>query len=175
MNKIIRIFVLLFAVTLSLTATSCDKFDSFPLNIPFSFEFNVTGSNGTYDSGTYCFDVESQTYRDYQNKIKKITFLEASYRTKSVSSASLEVTLKVQVINTNTQTILINYTLPNFKPGNYISSPLVLSFDGAQVQALNEYLVSNKCLRAIIDHIGINGTQSVSGSVDLVLEAETEL
>ena len=36
MKNIIKAFVLVFAVALSIVSNSCDKFDTFPLNIPFS-------------------------------------------------------------------------------------------------------------------------------------------
>jgi len=175
MNKIIKAFFLVFAVTLSFVNTSCDKFDTLPLNIPFSFNFSATAINSQYDSGNYCFDVNSEIYRDYENKIKKITFVEAAYRTKTISDPSIQGTLNIRVLNSNTQAILINYAIQNFKPGDYISTPFVLPFDQTQIQALNSYLDSNRCLRAIITLTGIPLTQSITGAVDIVLEAETEL
>ena len=175
MKNIIKSFVVILAVTLSIANISCDKFDTLPLNIPFSFNFSASGSNTQYNSGNYCFDVNSETFKDNQDKIKKITFIEAAYRTKTISDPALQVTLNIRVLNSLTDTDLINFSIQNFKPGDYISKPLVLTFDQTQVQALNTYLVSNKCLRAIITHTGNFGSQSITGAVDMVLEAETEL
>ena len=42
MNKIIKACVVLFAVALSFVSNSCDKFDTLPLNVPFSIKcFNA--------------------------------------------------------------------------------------------------------------------------------------
>lgn len=175
MKKMIKSFVTVFVITFAFANISCDKFDTLPLNIPFSFNFSASGSNSQYDSGNYCFDVNSETFKENQDKIKKITFIEAAYRTKTISDPALQVTLNIRVLNSVTNTELINFSIQNFKPGDYTTKPLVLTFDQTQVQALNAYLVSNKCLRAIITHTGNFGSQSITGSVDMVLEAETEL
>ena len=45
MNKIIKAFVVVFAVALSFVSNSCDEFDTLPLNIPFSITVVTQGSN----------------------------------------------------------------------------------------------------------------------------------
>ena len=177
MNKIIRTFVIVFAVSLSFISTSCDEFDSIPLNIPVSFDFTATGNNPVYDSGTYCLDDSSSTYSKYADDIETLTYVEAAYRTKSSSSSTLSVTLNVRVINTNTQAAIIDFTLPNFKPSDYISAPLVLAFNQTQIQALNTYLAdkNNRCFRAVITHGGMPAGQTVVGAVDIVFKADINL
>jgi hypothetical protein len=174
MNKIIKACVVLFAVALPFISNSCDKFDTLPLNIPVSFKFIATSGNPTFDSGSYNLD-SSKTYNDYKDDIEKLTFVEAAYRTKSVSSTSISVTLNVQVINALTSIPIINYTLNGFKPSDYISTPLILTFDQTQIQALNNYLVNNKIFRIVVTHSNMASGQTVEGAVDAVFEAEIKL
>ena len=174
MNKIIKACVVLFAVALSFVSNSCDKFDTLPLNVPVSFKFTATSGNPTFNSGNYNLD-SSKTYNDYKDDIEKLTYVEAAYRTKSVSSASISVTLNVQVINAVTSVPIINFTLNGFKPSDYISTPLILAFDQSQIEALNNYLVNNKVFKVIITHSNMTSGQTVEGFVDVVFEAEIKL
>lgn len=174
MKKTIKALVVVFAVELSLLNISCDKFDTLPLNIPVSFKFLATSGSPTFDSGNYNLD-SSKTYLDYKDDIEKLTYIEAAYRTKSVSSTSISVTLNVQLINALTSVPIINFTINNFKPSDYISTPLVLAFDQTQIQALNNYLVNNRVFRLIVTHTNMPSGQTIEGAVDAVFEAEVKL
>jgi len=174
MNKIIKTFVVVFAVALSFVSNSCDKFDTFPLNIPFTIYFTAVGSN-QYDSGNYCLEDSSETFKDYKEEIEKLTYVEAAYRTISITDTSIQVNLNIKVMNVTTNTEIINYSVDNFKPANYGSNPFVLGFDQNEIQNLNSYLVNNQCFRLIVTHNGMSSNQTVEGAVDIVLEAETKL
>jgi len=172
-NTITAIFIIFTAVSFN----ACDEFNTFPINIPISFEFTATGSNSVFNSGQYCLE-QSDVYQDYQDKVQSISYVEAAYRTISISDATVQGTINVQVFNTVTNTIIINFTLSNFRPADYISTPLILNIDQSQINVFNTYLnnlpQNAKCFRVIVTITGISGTQSLNGAVDVVFEAETE-
>jgi len=172
---ILHFFLFLFAAAVSFTFLSCDEFNSFPINVPVTFEFTATGSDSDYDSGIYCLS-ESEVYQDYQDKAESISYMKAQYRTISVSDNSLAGTINIQVLNNSGSTI-ISFTGTNFQPSNYISNPLTITLSQNEIQAFNTYLNSlpedQKCFRVLITVTGISGTQTLNGAVDVVFEVET--
>src|SRR3989304_5761937 len=155
MNKIMKALVVGFAIVLSFFSNSCDKFDTFPLNIPFSVTITTQGSNNpSTSSSQYCLS-QSETYQDYVEDIEKLTFVQAAWRTdsvKNISSGDVEIT--VSIVGGAT---LFHETLTNINPADYQSpnSPFVFSLTDSEIQALNNYLNSylnnpNQCLEAEI-------------------------
>jgi hypothetical protein len=185
MNKIIKAFVVVFAITLSFVNTSCDKFDTFALNVPFSVEVTTGGSSNPTAANpvTYCLS-SSETYSDYAEDIEKLTFIEAAWRTVSVSNiTSGDVTVTVRILG---GAILFQKTLSGINPASYMSpnSPYVLTLTAAEIAALNSYLETYRanpggapCLQASVSAFVTTGTApySLSGVVDMVVEAETKL
>jgi hypothetical protein len=172
-NTITAIFIIFTAVSFN----ACDEFNTFPINIPISFEFTATGSDSQFDSGQYCLE-QSDVYQDYQENVKSLSYIEAAYRTISISDPSVQGTINVQVLNTVTNTVIINFTLSSFRPADYISTPLILNVDQSQIDVFNTYLnslpLNAKCFRVIVTITGVSGTQTLNGAVDAVFEAETE-
>jgi hypothetical protein len=179
MKRIIKAFVVIFAVTLSFVSNSCDKFDTFPLNIPFSVTVVIQGSsNPSAAIAQYCL-TESNTYQDYVEDIEKLTFIQAAWRTDSVKApltGTIEVTVKVVGGAT-----LFQKTLAGTNPADYTTTPFVLPLTAAEIQAMNDYLNSylenpNQCLEASVEVTVTSGTPPyyLRGIVDMVVEAETK-
>src|SRR4030065_2786592 len=98
MNKIIKAFVVVFAIALSFVSNSCDKFDTFPLNIPYSVTIVTQGSNNPSIASSQLCLSESTTYQDYVDDIEKLTFVEAAWRTdsvKNITTGTVKVTVRV--------------------------------------------------------------------------------
>ena len=182
MNKIIKSFVVIFAVVLSFTSTSCDEFSSFPINIPFSITVVTQGSNASIsESTTYCLN-QSETYQDYVDDIEGLTFVEAAWRTDTVKiplTGTIEVTVKIVGGAT-----LFQKTLAGTNPADYKSpnAPYVLTLTDAEIQALNSYLNSylenpNQCLDVSVKATVTAGTPPyyLRGIVDIVVEADTKI
>lgn len=179
MNKIIKAFVVFFAVALSFVSNSCDKFDTFPLNIPFSVTIITQGSNNPSTASSQLCLSESSTYQDYVNDIQKLTFVEAAWRTdsvKNITTGTVKVTVKV-----SGGAVLFQKTLAGTNPSDYVSTPYVLSLSASEIQALNDYLNSylnnpNQCLEASVEATVTSGTipYYLRGIVDIVVEAETK-
>ena len=180
MNKIIKTFVVVFAVALSFVSNSCDKFDTFPLNIPFSVTIVTQGSNNPSIASSQLCLSESTTYQDYVDDIEKLTFVEAAWRTdsvKNITTGTVKVTVKIVGGAT-----LFQKTLAGTNPSDYISTPYVLSLSATEIQALNDYLNTyldnpNQCLEASVEATVTSGTipYYLRGIVDIVVEAETKL
>ncbi|MGE5811795.1 MAG: hypothetical protein ACM339_09850 [Ignavibacteria bacterium] len=173
---ILHLFLFFFAAAASFTILSCDEFNTFPINIPITFEFTVTGSDSDYDSGIYCLS-ESEAYQEYRENAESITYLKAQYRTISISDNSVEGTINIRVLNSS-GTAIIDFTETNFAPADYISSAFTITLEQNEIQAFNTYLNSlpddQKCFRVVIAVTGINGTQTLNGAVDVVFEVETK-
>lgn len=182
MNKIIKSFVVIFAVVLSFTSTSCDEFSSFPINIPFSITVVTQGSNASIsESTTYCLN-QSETYQDYVDDIEGLTFVEAAWRTDSVKNITKgDITVKVEV---DGGAVLFQKTLTDINPSVYQSpnAPFILSLTDSEILALNNYFNAylenpNQCLKTTITAVVETGTPPyyLRGIVDIVVEADTKI
>jgi hypothetical protein len=179
-----KIKSLIIAISISVLAlftfSACDKFESFPINIPISVEVFASGSSSTItETKSFCLDADSPIYQDYQDKIQSLTFLQAAYRTLAVSSANLQGNIRVK-LETQAGLPLFDVVISNVKPSDYINNPLVLNLTQAQIQAINAYIsiLSNKCFRATVSVENISGATapySLTGVVDVVMEADTKL
>ena len=172
--KTIKYLLPFFISLIFLQINGCDEINSIPLNIPVTITFdNKTGSDVTFDSGVYCLDSESDTYKEYQDKINSITFLQAAYRTTSNSNPDFQADIIATIKNGSGQ-ILATFQLSNIKPENYIKTPLILQLNQAGIQAINSALTVSKCFQVTVQLIGTT-TTTISGAVDIVFEADTKL
>jgi hypothetical protein len=173
---ILHLFLFLFAAAASFTILSCDEFNTFPINIPVTFEFTASGSDPEYNSGIYCLS-GSEAYQEYQDNAESITYLKAQYRTISISDNSVQGTINIKVLDSSGDAI-INFTETNFAPADYISDAYPITIAQNEIQAFNTYLNSlpddQKCFRVLITVTGINGTQTLNGAVDVVFEVVTK-
>ncbi len=180
---IIRISTSLVLLFLMLTWNGCDKFNSLPLNIPFTIPVHVEGSAATLsDSESYCLSTDSQTYNDYRDKINSLHFVEAAYRTTNVIPADLSGNVNVS-LQDGDGNVLFSYDIPGAAPADYMSpnSPYILQLDQGQIDFINTYLNSllsqGACFTATITVSNISGQApyTIDGAVDMVIEADTEL
>ena len=185
MNKIIKVFVVVFAVTLSFISNSCSELDTIPINIPFSITVVTQGSNNpSIASARYCLN-ESSTFDDNFSNIEKLTFIEAAWRTDSVkfiTDGDIEITVRIE----GGATTIFQDTLKNINPDDYKSPnpPFVLSLSSTEIQNLNNYLNAylknpNQCLEAVVkatikSPLPVT-TVYLRGIVDMVVEAETKI
>lgn len=175
MKKIINIIPLTLLLFTFAFIGGCDKFESLPLNIPLRLEFSIdNGNGGTFNSGVYCLDTESEAYQDNYEKIKNLSYVKASL---NVTEADPNLTVDLNLtINQGDGTPIFTFNIPNFKPSDYKDKAYEIELEQAQIIALNTYFenLDNKCFEAILTVEGYNG-EVVSGYLDVVLEAETEL
>jgi len=174
MNKI-KYIILFFIGFLFFQLNGCNELNSIPLNIPFTVTFtDKTGSDITFDSGVQCLSSESDTYQEYRDKIHSLTFLQAAYRTTSNSNPGVEGNISATIYNGSGQ-VLGNYQINNVKPEDYKTDPLILQLGQAEIQAINSALANSTCLQAVVKITSLNGTTTISGAVDMVFQADTEL
>lgn len=180
MNKILKLAITLIVVVIVFTNISCKKFDTLPLNIPFSIGVTIEGSNNPSVSNTpYCLS-ESETYDEYRDRIKKLVYIEAAWRTDSVrniSSATISITIKI-----SGGAVLFQRELPSTNPSVFKSTPYILKLTSEEIQKLNSYLYtylknSTPCLESSVEVTIAGGLPPyyLKGYIDLVVEAETEL
>ena len=172
-----------FLLFLMLTWNGCDQFNTLPLNIPFTMKVAVEGSEQTLSNSTnFCLSTDSQTYDDYKDKIKSLHFIEAAFRTLSVSPSDITGNITVSLQDGN-GTTLFSYAIPGVNPSDYMkpNSPYILQLTQAQIDFINTYLSnvlnSGACFTATItvDNLTGNPPYSIKGAIDMVIEAETEL
>jgi len=182
---LIRTGTTVFLLFLMLTWNGCDSFNSLPLNIPFTLNVHVTGSDNTISNSSplYCLNTDSQTYTEYRDKINSLHFVEAAYRTKNVFPQELSgnITVALQDGDGNS---LFSYTIQGANPADYMApnSPYILQLTQQQIDFINTHLNSllnsGACFTAVItvDNIsGGNPPYSVDGAIDMVIEADTDL
>jgi hypothetical protein len=186
MKKYLNILLfLIIAISFTIINIGCDEFNNFPVNIPISKQIDATGSNNNiFGTGDYCIDQESKTFQDFREKTKSLTFIQAAYRTKSVTANGIaapnlngDIVITVRKENTD---LLFTVTIPNTNPSDYINKAFVLSLNQNQIQLMNTYFGSlqNTCFNATIEVKNITGgtpTYEVKGIIDMVFEADTEL
>ena len=163
-----------------ISISGCDSINSlntFPLNVPLSVEINVAGNfQNIAQSGDICLD-QSDTYQKYKDKIKNITFLQAAFRTLSVTPSNLSgnVTLKLEDGNGN---LLFNKNLGNIKPSDYINTPYILPLTSQDIANINAYIsvTGNQCFNATVTVTGLPGgsDQAIDVSIDMVFQSDTK-
>ncbi|MEJ2614137.1 MAG: hypothetical protein P8Z35_04205 [Ignavibacteriaceae bacterium] len=174
MNKI-KFIIPFFVVFLFFQLNGCDELNSIPLNIPYTYTFNdKTGSDVTFDSDVRCLSSESDTYQEYQDKIQSLTFVEAAYRTTYNSNPSVQGNLSATIYNGQGQE-LAHVQINNVKPEDYKTHPWVLPINQTEIQAINNLLKNSTCLRVVVGITSMNGTTTISGAVDVVFRADTNI
>jgi hypothetical protein len=176
---ILHLFLLLFAAAASFTFLSCDKFDTLPLNIPMSVEIVTQGSDSPIEeSETFCLN-NDENFQKNREKMKQVTFIEAAWRTKSVS-ANLVGTIELKLKDANGNQ-LFSKTLPGANPAAYMSpnKPYVLALSANEIGFINAYLEQifsqgnqNFCFEATAAVTVTSGSTPylVDGYVDVVFE-----
>ena len=165
--------------------SGCDVFNNFPINIPVSKSFAAYGNSSTVSgSGPICLNEDSPTYRDYKDKIKSLTFIQAAFRFDSVIASGISApNLKGDFIITvsgENYSELFSIKINNINPTDYINKAYVLPLNQNQSQSINSYIsnLNNTCLLGKVEISNITGGNSpflITGVIDMVFEADTEL
>jgi hypothetical protein len=181
LKQLIASFFLIFLMS---TWNGCDAFNSLPLNIPFTINVEMQQSNGNSltDTEQGCLSGQSDTYSKYNDKINSLKFVEAAFRTISVSPANLSGNVNVMLLN-NSGNTLFNYTIQNVVLADYMkpNSPFILKLTQSQIDFINSYLDEvlhgSACFTATVTVDNLNGQPpyTMKGAIDMVIEADTHL
>ncbi|MEE9431854.1 MAG: hypothetical protein V3V16_12475 [Melioribacteraceae bacterium] len=170
---------------LLLFTTSCDIVDAlstYPVNIPLSQTFSTSGTNTTIaEEESFCVS-NDDTYQEYKDKIKKVTFVKVAFRTISYSPSNLQGDITLYLKDASGVT-LFTESITGAKPGDYVNTPYEISLEDSEIQAIDSYLEtalaanSELCFTSGINIQITSGgtTNSIEGAIDIVFEAETEL
>ncbi len=174
MNRI-KYIIPFFIGFLFFQLNGCDELNSIPLNISYSYPFSdKTGSEITFDSDVRCLSSESDTYQEYQDKIQSLTFVEAAYRTTYNSNPSVKGNLTATIYD-GSANVLANFQINDVKPEDYKAHPLVIQINQTGIEAINNALKNSTCLRVVVGITSLNGTTTISGAVDVVFRADTNI
>ncbi len=180
-----KIITAIFFGLLVVSLTSCDIVDAlknYPVNIPYSQEFTATGSNNSIsESQTFCIN-NSDTYQQYRDKIKSLKFSEIAFRTISYSPENLQGDVTITLKDGNGVT-LFTESIPGAKASDYVTTPYKITLTENEIQAINTYLEAVLAAQGEICFTGSfniditsgAGTHTITGALDLVFEADTEL
>lgn len=173
-------------ITFSFISSSCDSINTLPLNVPISFEFELAGA-GLSDSRVFCMN-ENDSYVEYQGDIKQLSLLRIIYRTdesdNSVIPETLQGSFEMVIKRTDTNEILLNKLVNNFKPADYKkpNKPYELELNAAEKAIVNDYMnskkESNPCFEgtvSLLDYTGGGLVNYLNGHVDVLIEVEVEL
>lgn len=182
---IYRILPILFAGFFAAAFNGCilDAINSFPINVPLSFEFFTAGTSSNLTASDTLILGENPTYNEYSSNINNITFLEIIFRTDSVSSG-LKGDLTVTVTQGTGGLIpLISEAFSGITPADYMNKPLKISLTDEEKNALNNYLNNSNIPpgeKTFIGTINIHVTNGSSpyfihGYVDIAIQMDTNL
>ncbi len=172
-----------FLLFLMCTWYGCDSFNSLPLNIPFTINVEMqSNGNSLTDTEQGCLSAQSDTYSKYNDKINSLKFVEAAFRTISISPDTLSGDVKVMLLNNNADT-LFSYTIQNVVLADYMkpNSPFILKLTQGQIDFVNGYLDNvlhgSACFTATVTVSNLNGQPpyTMKGAIDMVIEADTHL
>lgn len=171
------------AVVILLLVSSCDivdKFDTFPVDIPISFNVQTSGSTSPMNSATsFCLSDLSSSYNDYRNDIESISFLEASFRTdSSMLNSDLVGNIVLKLMDSNGNQLFI-VTMQNVKPADYVGKPYTLVLTSDMIDAMNAYIAvsGNQCFQATMNVTVTQGNAPyvVKGIVDMIFNSKVKL
>lgn len=175
MKKLIKIIPFTLLLFTFAFIGGCDKFESLPLNIPLRLDFTIDNAHsGVYSSGLYCLDTQSEDYKENYEKIKNLSYVKAAL---NITEADPNLTVDLGLtVKQSDGTTIFTFNIPNFKPADYVDKAYEIELEQDDILALNAYLenLDNKCFEAILSVNGYDG-ETISGHLDIVLEADTEL
>jgi hypothetical protein len=180
MNNILKTAIFSIVVILVFTRSSCDAFQSFLFNLPISFEVEATGSVDPSGSETFCLD-ENETYQDFRDKINSVTLTEIYAVTDSVSPASLQGNIIVELYEglSSSGTLLFSKTLTGVRPIDYDKdNPYKLPLTNAEIQNVNNSLAEgNRCFYGRYMVIGVSSAQDnyVKAKIDILFQVDADL
>ncbi len=172
------LIILIAIVPLSFNGCILDALNTLTQNIPITQEFNVTSSLPSYSQSETIDLSNSSTYQRFSDKIQSIKFLQAEFRTKSVTPSDLSANVSI-TLKDNNGNLLFTYPLGQIKPSDYQNTPYQLSLTSSQINVINDYLsiLSNKVFVATISFTNITSSQltyTINGVIDIVFTMNTK-
>lgn len=184
MKRTQKYFLILSLFIYPLIFAGCDSINNLPLNVPITFNFEIAGAGNLTTTHEFCLN-QSSSYTENVESIKKLTLLRIIYRTdasnNSVLPENLEGDFEVIIRRSDTNQILINTTVSNFRPVDFRkpNKPYELELSDTERAAVNEYLNSNiggtACFEGTVSLNNFIGAGYLKGYVDVLIEAEIEL
>jgi hypothetical protein len=183
MTRKLKILILPALLLFMFSFNGCilDSFDSIPLDIPITFEINISGQNAQNQASTdFCLS-DNQLYLDYQSKINQINLLEITFRPTEVVPTNLSGDITITIAKSD-GTVLITKPLGTISPADYLppNSPYVLTLTQAELQVIDAYLnASGDCFTATISVTNMNPgagvDKTLNASIDVVFRTDTSL
>lgn len=149
-----------------------DAFDTLTQELPYSQNISITGTENSVERSQSVDLNENDFYNSNKDKIQSIEFVKLAYKTKSVSPANLDGTIKLTVKQSNGTTIF-SKTIPGAKPSDYLVNPYELPISAAEMQLMNLYLssLSNRQFTATVSvQTSTQGTKSIEATVYAVFK-----
>lgn len=149
-----------------------DAFNTLTQELPYSQNISIAGTENSVEKSQTVDLNENDFYNNNKSKIESIEFVKLAYKTKSVSPANLEGTIKLTVKQSNGTTIF-SKTIPGAKPSDYLVNPYELPISAAEMQLMNLYLssLSNRQFTATVSvQTSTQGTKSIEATVYAVFK-----
>lgn len=181
MKKFITLIKITLLSLIIFTLSSCDIFESFLFNIPLKFQFESSGSSLS-DDGSACLE-DDETFKDVQDKINSITFVEGYIAVLEVSPENIQgdVVIKGYGGTSSAGQLLFQQTLNDVRPADYgPETPFKLTLDEAQIQVVNVYLAENgsRCFYGTMEVTDIqngNPSNAIVLRLDLLFKVDADL
>lgn len=183
--KTIKFISLITVFILPFFFNGCDTINKLPINVPVSFNFQMSGT-GLSQTRVICMS-EADSYLDYQGDIKSLSLLRIIYRTSSADNSvvpeNIQGFFQVVIKRNDNKQVLIDKQVPNLKPIDYKKPhpPYELELTTEEKAIVNQYLNqninNNPCFEGTVTLLNITGGSppySLSGHVDVLIEAEVE-
>jgi hypothetical protein len=179
MKKYLRLFVFAASFVVGLTFNGCilDAFDTLFQNVPISANVSINDNKTSSVSSTTINLDSSSVYRSYKNKIKYITFAQATFVASEVTPASLQVDLQF-TLSTATGQLIFAKLFTGVKPSSYIgdANKFTLELTESEKSFLNTLLNSSNKIyigRVSVNNIsGFTGSYTLKGHYDVALTLE---
>ncbi|MCW8850199.1 MAG: hypothetical protein OQJ81_09510 [Melioribacteraceae bacterium] len=167
MKHIFKLFTLIF-IAISFLFSSCDELSNLTIGIPLDIFISTSGSNTTITESEFFCLSQYEEWRDNQEDIESVKFLEASYWTKS-ASPNLRGDVTITLKNQNSQ--IFSYTLSNVRPADYIENPVKIELTQNEIQIFDNLLSNlanmDACFTTELRVSNITGDKNTSGEYEL--------
>lgn len=172
-----KIFISFFILTSLVLFNSCDPFGDFNITLSMDTELNTLGAGSNISiSSDICLD-DFDDYRDNRDNLEEIRYLTSAYMTINSSTGLRGDNARLKLYQSDGTTLLFDYSLPTFVPGDYINNPLQIKLTQQEIDNINRYLVNHKvnnCFKAVLQVSNVQ-YQGTTYNLNAKFEFVTEL
>jgi hypothetical protein len=177
MKNIYKIIFCFFILSSFILFNSCDPFEDILIKLSLDTDFSTFGSFPDIRLLNEICLTEFDDYNDNQDKIEEIRYITSAYTTLSATTGLRGDNLKLRIVQSDSTTLLAEFTVSNFVAANYIDNPLEIKFTQQDVDNINRYLSNHKvnnCFYAVLE---ISNVQPSNQQYELISKVEllTEL